>query len=69
VTGKDYEALKDPSEEATDYRILYIKVNTRYEEILEMGDFVVERKILSLEELREFTLSPEGKAEAIMLSG
>jgi len=66
VTGEDYEALKDPSEEATDYRILYNKVNTRYEEILRMGDFVVERKTPSLEELREFTLSPEGKAEAII---
>jgi len=66
VTGEDYEALKDPSEEATDYRILYTKVNTRYEEILKMGDFVVERKTPSLEELREFTLSPEGKAEAII---
>jgi vacuolar-type H+-ATPase subunit I/STV1 len=66
VTGKDYEALKDPSEEATDYRILYTKVNARYEEILGMGDFVVERKTPSLEELREFTLSPEGKAEAII---
>ena len=66
VTGKDYEALKDPSEEATDYRILYTKVNTRYEEILKMGDFVVERKTPSLEDLREFTLSPEGKAEAII---
>jgi len=66
VTGEDYEALKDPSEEATDYRILYNKVNTRYEEILKMGDFVVERKTPILEELREFTLSPEGKAEAII---
>jgi len=66
VTGEDYEALKDPSEEATDYRILYNKVNTRYEEILKMGDFVVERKTPILEELREFTLSPERKAEAII---
>lgn len=66
MTGEDYEALKDPSEEATDYRILYNKVNTRYEEILKMGDFVAERKTPSLEELREFTLSPEGKAEAII---
>jgi vacuolar-type H+-ATPase subunit I/STV1 len=66
VTGSEYEGLRDPSEEAIDYRALYNKVNTRYEEILEMGDFLVERKTPGLDELREFTLDPERKAEAII---
>lgn len=66
VTGTDYEALKDPSEEATDYRFLYNKINNRNDELLKMGNVVVERKTPSIEELREFTLSPEGKVEAII---
>jgi vacuolar-type H+-ATPase subunit I/STV1 len=66
VTGAEYEALKDPSEEATDYKLLYSKINNRYEELLKMGDVVVERKTPSIEELREFTLSPEGKVDAVI---
>ena len=66
VTGTDYEALKDPSGKAIDYRFLYNKINNRYDELLKMGDIVVERKIPSIEELREFTLSPEGKVEAVI---
>jgi len=66
VTGSEYESLRDPSGEAIDYRVLYNKVNTRYQEILEMVDFAVERQTPRLEELREFTLDPEGKADAII---
>jgi vacuolar-type H+-ATPase subunit I/STV1 len=66
VTGTEYEALKDPSEEATDYKLLYNKINNRYNELLKMGDVVVERKTPSIEELREFTLSPEGKVDAVI---
>jgi vacuolar-type H+-ATPase subunit I/STV1 len=66
VTGTEYEALKDPSEKATDYKLLYTKINNRYDELLKMGDIVVERKTPSIEELREFTLSPEGKVDAII---
>jgi len=66
VTGAEYEALKDPSEEATDYKLLYSKINNRYEELLKMGDVVIERKTPSIEELREFTLSPEGKVDAVI---
>ena len=66
VTGAEYEALKDPSEEATDYKLLYSKINNRYEELLKMGDVVVERRAPSIEELREFTLSPDVKVDAII---
>jgi len=66
VTGSEYESLSDPSEEAIDYRMLYNRVNTRYKEVLDMVDFAVERQTPRLEELREFTLDPEGKADAII---
>jgi vacuolar-type H+-ATPase subunit I/STV1 len=66
VTGTEYEALKDPSEEAVDYRFLYNKINNRYDELLKMGNVVVERKTPSIEELREFTLNPEGKVDAVI---
>jgi V/A-type H+-transporting ATPase subunit I len=66
VTGSEYESLKDTSEEAIDYRILYNRVNARYKEILEMVDFDVERQTPRLEDLREFTLDPEGKADDII---
>jgi len=66
VTGAEYEALKDPSEEATDYKMLYNKINNRYEELLKTGDFTVERKTPSIEELREFTISPERKVDSII---
>jgi len=66
VTGTEYEALKDPSEEAVDYRFLYDKINNRYDELLKMGNVVVERKTPSIEELRDFTLSPAGKVEAVI---
>ena len=66
VTGSEYESLRDPSEEAIDYKMLYNRVNTRYKEILDMVDFAVERQTPRLEELREFTLDPEGKADAII---
>lgn len=66
VTGSEYESLRDPSEEAIDYRMLHNRVNTRYKEVLDMVDFAVERQTPRLEELREFTLDPEGKADAII---
>jgi vacuolar-type H+-ATPase subunit I/STV1 len=66
VTGTEYEALKDPSEEAVDYRFLYNKINNRYDELLKMGNVVVERKTPSIEELRDFTLNPEGKVDAVI---
>jgi hypothetical protein len=66
VTGAEYEALKDPSEEATDYKILYNKINNRYDELLKTGDVAVERKTPSIEELREFTINPERKVDSII---
>ena len=66
VTGTEYEALKDPSEEATDYKILYNKINIRYEELLKTEYVKVERKTPSIEELREFTISPERKIDSII---
>ncbi len=66
VTGSEYESLRDPSEEGVDYRMLYNRVNTSYKEILDMVDFSVERRTPPLEELREFTLDPGGKVDAII---
>jgi len=66
ASGPDFDELKDASGEGPDYKLLYQKVNERYSEILGMGDFTVERKTPSVEELRVFTLNPEAKVDAIL---
>jgi len=65
VTGQEFERMKEAIT-GVDYKSLYQKVHSSYLELLELGDFDLERGILSKEDLRRFTDSPEAEVEALL---
>src|SRR4030042_1155947 len=66
VTGAEFEGLIAPSAQEVDYKELYQRVQTRLVEPLSLGDMTVERVTPEANELRAFSLDPEGKVEELI---
>ncbi len=64
VTGTEYDGLKGDPEEQVDYRQLYKRIYDRYGELLD--DLEVEPVTPSVDELRTFSLDPEGRVDTII---
>jgi len=66
VTGHEFEGLRESSAHEVDYKELYQRVRTRLVEPLGMGAMTIERVTPGVDELRDFSLDPEGKIEKII---
>lgn len=64
VTGAEYDGIKGDPEEQADYRQLYQRVRARFGELL--GNLEVKPVTPSVDELRSFSLDPEGRVDAII---
>ncbi len=64
VTGAEYEGLRGDPEKQVNYSELYQRIQNRFGELL--GDLEVERVTPSVDELRSFSLDPEGRVDTII---